>query len=255
MANTNAGGKLYVCETPKPNDLTLEQFVALVWVEVKGIGQKPETGTQTNIVNYPTLDTDVTQKAKGISNAGDGELEVARIATDVGQIALRAMAATKFSYATKFVASDAPSADYVGTTYYNRGVIAGPRHPAGRNEDFQLEVFNFGNSQKEIVVNPAAQVAAVNTLKPSISGASVQTGVTLTAVVGTWIGDPTFAYQWQADDAGNGTYADISGATAATFVPVVGNVGDSLRLKVTGTSAEGTPVIAYSIGTDLQIAA
>lgn len=258
MAFTNAGGKFFICTTAKPTDLTQEQFEALVWVEVSNVGSLPESGTNTNVVSYDTLDTDVTQKAKGISDAGSGSLELARLDTDAGQVALRAAAGTKFNYATKRELTDAPSSDYTNTIYYNRGVITGPVHVGGRNEDFILETFTFGNNQKEIVVGPEAQVAIVNSVLPSISGAAAQTGVVLTADVGAWAntdGVTTYAYQWQADDAGNGVFADISGATAATFTAVVGNVGDALRLEITATNGEGTPVVAVSLPTQLQIAA
>jgi hypothetical protein len=93
--------------------------------------------------------------------------------------------------------------------------------------------------------------APTNTVLPAISGV-IETGEVLTAYPGVWTGNPALAYQWQADDAGNGVFADITGATAATFTAVVGNVGDALRVKVTGTNAEGTPVVAYSAPTQLQ---
>ncbi|MBZ3690986.1 phage tail protein [Phyllobacterium calauticae] len=154
MAFTNAGGKFFICATPQPTDLTVAAFAALLWVEVKNIGSLPESGTSTNIVSYPTLDTDVTQKAKGISNAGDSTLELARDALDPGQVALRTAAATKFYYAFKRELTDAPDATHTNTVFYNRGVISGPIHNGGRNEDFILETFNLGYVQKEVVVNP-----------------------------------------------------------------------------------------------------
>jgi hypothetical protein len=249
----NAGGKFFICTTPQPNDLTKEQFEALTWVEVKNVGSFPESGITSNIVKYDTADTDVSQKAKGVSDASGGSLELARVDTDPGQIALRAAAATKFKYATKRELTDAPSADYTNTIYYNRGVIAGPVHAGGRVEDFILETFNFGNVQREVVVGPVSQVAPTNTVKPAISGVA-QTGVQLTAYPGIWTGGPSFAYQWQKDTGGNGTYADIAGATSAAYTPLVGNVGNSLRVKVTGTNGAGS-VPAYSAGTLVQIGA
>jgi hypothetical protein len=248
----NAGGKFFICATPQPVDLTQEQFEALTWVEVKNVGSFPETGVTSNIVKYDTADTDVSQKAKGVSDANGGSLELARVDADPGQVALRAAAATKFKYATKRELTDAPSDDYTNTIYYNRGVIAGPVHAGGRVEDFILETFNFGNVQREVVVGPQSLSAPTNTIKPAISGVS-QTGVQLIAYSGIWTGGPSFAYQWQKDTAGNGTYADIAGATAVTYTPLVGNVGNSIRVKVTGTNGAGNAV-AYSAGTLVQIA-
>lgn len=256
MANTNKGRKFYICATPQPTELNQAAYEALTWVEVGNVGSIGETGTNTNVLSYDELGTEVTQKQKGISNAGDPDIEVARNPTDAGQIALRAAAATKYVYAFKVEDNDKPSSDYTNSIYYNRGIITRPRRPNGRNEDFVLEVFKLGLVQLEIVVNPASQVAPTNVLKPAILGAAAQTGVLLTAYVGTWTGDPTsYAYEWQADDAGNATFAAISGATSATFTPVVGNEGDALRLKITALNGEGTPVVAYSLPTQLQIAA
>lgn len=52
---------------------------------------------------------------------------------------------------------------------------------------------------------------------------------------------PTFAYQWQKSDTLNGTYANISGATSATYTPVTGDKNKFLRVKVTASvRATGT---------------
>lgn len=159
---TNSGAKFYIgvdsvtnMAKPQATDLDAAGFAALTWLEVKAVGSVGETGTQTNIVSYDTLGTDVTLKGKGISNGGDPEIEVARIPTDPGQIQMRAAAATRNSYAFKYEQDDAitPSTGN-GTTFYNRGLITGPRHPNGRNEDFVLEIYQLGLNQKEVVVEP-----------------------------------------------------------------------------------------------------
>ena len=54
------------------------------------------------------------------------------------------------------------------------------------------------------------------------------------------MGNPTaFGYQWQQSADGVTGWADISGATAATFNPV-GLAGNYLRLIVTASNANGT---------------
>lgn len=152
--NTHAGYKLYVCATPQPSDLTKTDFEALTWVQVKGVGSHGETGTSTNILSYDTWDSDVVQKAKGMSNAGDPEIEVARDPNDPGQNLMRQMADTNLNYAFKIEGNDAPEVGGTPTIRYNRGLVAGPREPNGRNEDFDLEVFTLGLQQKQIKVNP-----------------------------------------------------------------------------------------------------
>jgi hypothetical protein len=154
--NTHAGAKLFVCATPQPDDITQTEFEALTWVQVKGVGSHGETGTTTNILTYDTWDTDVVQKAKGMKNAGDPEIEVARDPDDPGQVILRTAAETNYNYAFKIEGVDKPNnlSGSKPTTRYNRGLVAGPREPNGRNEDFDLEMFTLGLQQKQIKVDP-----------------------------------------------------------------------------------------------------
>lgn len=154
MANTNAHGKLYVCETPQPVDLDATAFAALTYVQVKGVGSHGETGPSTNMLTYDTWDSDVVQKGKGLTDAGSPEIECARIPTDPGQIILRTIAKTNMNYAFKVEMNDPATLGGTGTIRYNRGLIAGPRVPHGRNEDFQLEIFTLGLQQLEVVVDP-----------------------------------------------------------------------------------------------------
>lgn len=107
-AKTNAGSKLYTCATPKNADLTETEFANLTFVQVKKVGSIGERGINTNIVRYDTLDTLVALKGKGITNAGDTQVEVAEDLTDPGQVALRAAGAPGVpdSYAFKIERAD-----------------------------------------------------------------------------------------------------------------------------------------------------
>lgn len=94
----------------------------------------------------------------------------------------------------------------------------------------------------------------VNILLPSIVG-TAQVGVTLTANYGAWTGGGlVYTYQWQQDAALNGTFANIGGATARTYVPVIGSIGNALRVIVTATNTH-SGVAANSAGTAAVIAA
>ncbi len=88
-----------------------------------------------------------------------------------------------------------------------------------------------------------------NTVAPAITG-TAQVGQTLTVSNGTWTGNPTptFTRQWKA----NGT--NISGATATTYVPVVGDIGKTITCTVTGTNMVGSAQ-ATSAATAAVIAA
>ena len=79
-----------------------------------------------------------------------------------------------------------------------------------------------------------------NQSPPTISG-TAQVGQTLSASTGTWSGSPTsFAYQWRRCDSGGTGCADLPGAGASTYVPVGGDVGSTLRVRVTATNDAGS---------------
>ncbi|XMM82963.1 hypothetical protein WG628_11660 [Stenotrophomonas maltophilia] len=146
-AKTNAGSKLYICATPKNADLTETEFKALTFVEVKKVGNIGERGINTNIVQYNTLDTLVALKGKGITNAGDPQVEVAEDLADPGQVALRAAGAPNVpdAYAFKIERAD-------GSIEFLRGLVTGPNVPGGGNEDFILNRFTLGLNQAPITV-------------------------------------------------------------------------------------------------------
>lgn len=238
FANTNAFCKIYVSSAPvAATDLTQTDYEALTWVEVKNVGSRGETGKSTNMLNYNTWGDRVIQKAKGMTDAGGGDLECARLPTDPGQIILRAAAAgdNNNNYAFKELRSDGPVGG-TGTIFYNRGLVTGPKRPGGRNEDFDLEVFTLGFQQEEIVVAPSsAGVAPFVTAVPAITGTAT-VGQTLTCSTGTWSGDATitYAYQWYANNIA------ISGANASTFVLTSAQLGKRMTARVNATNLSGS---------------
>lgn len=163
MANTNKGRKFYISvtvadgATPEAQTVGLNAaaFAALDWTQVKHIGMIGDMGAQENILNYDELETDVIQKSKGLINAGDPTVEVARTPSDNGQKALNAAALTKYNYAFKITDEDIPAGGTTPSTYYNLGMVTGPNRPGGRAEDFILEVFTLALNQREVVVAPA----------------------------------------------------------------------------------------------------
>lgn len=97
--------------------------------------------------------------------------------------------------------------------------------------------------------NTQAVFPPLNVTPPQIVGTlgglpvtSLTAGQSLTATTGTWTTShpvtTTYAYQWQR--CVTGTCSDIAGATAATYTVQAADVGNKLRVKVTGTDSDAT---------------
>lgn len=74
-----------------------------------------------------------------------------------------------------------------------------------------------------------------NTVLPTISG-TAKVGSTLTATNGTWTGRsaPFIRHQWKAGGVA------VTGAINKTYVPVVGDVGKTITVTVTGSNWKGS---------------
>lgn len=92
------------------------------------------------------------------------------------------------------------------------------------------------------IASSGAVAILINTVLPAVTG-TVEDGETLTTTNGTWLGSPSFARQWQFND-GTG-WANISGATNLTYVIAGTYIGDTIRCRVTATTAYGS-LVAYS---------
>lgn len=100
----------------------------------------------------------------------------------------------------------------------------------------------------KVMARVIAEAAPTNVILPAISGIA-QVGQTLTALVGSWTGSPSFTYQWQEDDGGG--YGDISGATSATMEVVVGSLGYPIQVIVTATNTEGSDTATSAATADV----
>lgn len=85
-----------------------------------------------------------------------------------------------------------------------------------------------------------APSAPTNSVLPVISGSPI-VGDTLTATDGTWTGSPTsFAFLW------SGTGSPL---TNSTYIPVSGDVGNNVTVRVTATNGTGsTPATSAAVG-------
>jgi hypothetical protein len=110
---------------------------------------------------------------------------------------------------------------------------------------------NAAGSGTPVASSATAAVIAVpvNTVAPVISG-NAYVGSTLTATSGTWSGggSQTFAYQWKS--AGSNV-----GINQNTYVPVTGDIGNTITCTVTATNAAGSGTPTASSATAAVIGA
>lgn len=236
MANTNAASKWYVCATPQNSNLTEADYNGLAWTLISKVGNVGETGKSTNVLTYNTWDTEVADKAKGITDAGSPTMEVARDPDDAGQEILRQAGAVGNNnrYAFKEVRADGPLGG-TGTIFYNRGIVGGPTRPNGQNEDFDVEVFSIGFVQEEIIVKPTSGGnAPMLSVAPAITG-DAEVGETLTCSAGTFTGDTplTYDYQWFANGVA------VQGANTATYELTAKDLGKIFMCRVMAKNAAG----------------
>ena len=92
----------------------------------------------------------------------------------------------------------------------------------------------------------------VSTSQPVVSG-DARVGSVLSATTGNWTNAPSgYAYQWERGDGL--TWADVPGATGATYAASGDDAGRRLRIRVIATNADGSTA-AYSAATDVVASA
>ena len=84
---------------------------------------------------------------------------------------------------------------------------------------------------------------------PTIAG-EAREGSTLTASPGTWSGSPTYDFQWRRCTA---TCTDVPGANGTTYSLAAGDVGATIRVRVTATNRDGSDA-AESVATATVVA-
>jgi GH25 family lysozyme M1 (1,4-beta-N-acetylmuramidase) len=98
-----------------------------------------------------------------------------------------------------------------------------------------------GTNPVAVTIDPYPTGPPLLSTPPTIAGAP-QAGQLLAAVPGAWEGGKPlrFSYTWTRCDAAGANCAAISGATAESYRPVSADVGHSLKVVATATSAAGS---------------
>lgn len=103
--------------------------------------------------------------------------------------------------------------------------------PAGSVADL-----NDNHARYLVGMNGGSYVTPINLVAPTLDAATVANGGTVNCNSnGTWAGDPTinFTYQWYAGNTA------LAGKTTAALATVAGDVGKTVRCRVTGTNGVG----------------
>lgn len=122
-----------------------------------------------------------------------------------------------------------------------------------------IMVANEAGGEANRTSSASAQIAALLT-PPTLTGAAISgtttQGQTLTAAVQGSGGDPatTTTYQWKSSISSGGTYSNISGATASTYVLTSTDVAKYIKVTISVSNTAGGPNSATSTAS-AQIAA
>lgn len=95
----------------------------------------------------------------------------------------------------------------------------------------------------------------VNTVAPAVTG-TAKVGSVLTSTAGTWTGaTATRTYAWFRSNPNQPSgFERITGATAATYTPVAGDIGKTIRSRVQAANADGEMLRAFSNTTAAVVA-
>ena len=202
------------------------------WVEVEEVEDNGTIGDTSESVSFTAVGNKRVRKLKGPKDAGTQSLVVGRDPLDDGQEALVAAEGTDFNYPFKIELNDARTANHSKSVLYYAGMVMSKANNLGNVSNVVRRNFDIGINTGVFEVASTSLSAPTNTLLPSISGELGEDEV-LTAIDGTWTGNPTLTYQWNRDGS------PIAGATAKTYTVGGADVGASLSVTVTGTNGAG----------------
>jgi hypothetical protein len=113
------------------------------------------------------------------------------------------------------------------------------KHKIGLSGLVSLAVMIVACGVAGTVASARSAAAPQNTALPQISGTAKE-GETLTASNGSWSSTPTsYAYQWRRCASDGSACGDITGATKQTYAVTAADVGNTLRVVVTASNADG----------------
>ena len=138
-AMTSAGTTIGI-SAALPATHTQAAFTALTYTEIGEVSDLGEFGREYNIVKFNPLKDRRTVKRKGSFDDGTVQVQLAKAATDAGQILLKSAVNSDASHAVKIVLQD-------GTTFYFTAQVSSSTVNVGNvdqitSSTFKLEIDN-----------------------------------------------------------------------------------------------------------------
>ncbi|OHV17543.1 hypothetical protein BK022_04980 [Methylorubrum extorquens] len=151
---TATGARIFIGPVAPPTTDTEAEFEALTWTEIGLVESLGEFGDESNAVNFASLGDGRQRKAKGVRDAGNLALTVARDPTDPGQDALIAAEATNNKYAFKVTYPDRLTPTGDDSADYFRALVMSKRSNVGSADNVIRRSFTLGIDSAIISVDP-----------------------------------------------------------------------------------------------------
>lgn len=147
-AMTSAGTTIEISAAlPATYDQTA--FTALAYTEIGEVSDLGEFGREYNIVKFNPLKDRRTVKRKGSFDDGTVQVQLAKAATDAGQILLKSAVNSDASHSVKIVLQD-------GTTFYFTAQVSSSTVNVGNVDQITSSTFKLEIDNDIIEVLPAA---------------------------------------------------------------------------------------------------
>lgn len=138
---TATGAKLYISTAVTDTTDTAVEFAALTWTEVKMVQSISDYGDAASTVKFADLGAGRNFVAKGIRDAGEVSITVARAVDDDGQEALVSAEASNLKYAFKITIPNRLTAGGTDEINYFRGLVTSKRYGGLQNDQVILRTF------------------------------------------------------------------------------------------------------------------
>lgn len=136
------GTKIFIGPVTTTDDTST--YAALTgWKEIGEVESIGEFGDSASAINFTSLSKSRVRKRKGARDAGDVSVVCANIPDDEGQLAAITAEGTRFTYAFKVVANDAPDADGSESEFYFGALVMSKRLNVGASNAVNKRTFNL----------------------------------------------------------------------------------------------------------------